>query len=408
MTRIVAALDAGSTKICCFIARIDDDGDIDVLGIGDRASRGIVEGTVTDMRTATAAIAETIQQAERMADEEVREIHVATSGGRPESQRIRFDLPVSGPKITRMDIRRIQHAGWARIRTEGRRLLFAQPLAYSVDDTEGIRNPEGMYGGRLGIDLHAVTAESGPVRNLEACIEEADASVASVLPSPYASGLALVGEEDRELGVTVLDMGGGTTGIGVFTKDGPSFIDVMGKGGSRVTADIAFAFSLGFRQAEELKTREANCLNGSVEGAIPIPFPGDGEAGEELGIDRSYLAQVVTPRIEETFERARARLDETGAAVEAGRRVLLTGGASQLLGIAGPGELLMGRKLRNGRLDTGIRIAEARSGPAYAACAGVLVHAAQDGRILPPDAPVLAGLTDGPLDRIGAWIRRFL
>ena len=403
---IVAALDVGSTKICCFIARVSEEGRYDVIGIGDRESRGIVDGAVVDIHAAGEAIAAAVTQAERMAEVEVQQIHVATSGGRPASQRIRVELPVAGPRIVPADIRGIQNAAYARIDTRDRRLLLVRPLDYAVDGVNGIENPLGMYGGRIRIDLHAITAEAGPIANLEACVKAAHVDVAGILPAPYTAGLAVLGEEDRELGIAVVDMGGGTTGIAVFNNRGVTFVDVLKKGGARLTEDVAIAFTLSFREAEAIKVKEASCLSGSPPLHAPGAagsFPKSGHHGVPL-----YLREVVIPRAEQTFERVRARLEETYACLEAGRRVVLTGGASQLVGAAPLGELMLARQVRTGAVGPHFRIADSRTGPAYAACAGLLVHASAGSAAAALAMPDLAPASTHLLGRFGAWMRQHI
>ncbi len=407
---IVAALDVGSTKICCFIARVPEEGGYDIIGIGDRASRGILEGAVVDIHAAGQAIATVVSQAERMAGVEVQQIYVATSGGRPASQRIRVELPVAGPRIVPADIRGIQNAAYARIDTENRRLLLVRPLDYAVDGVDGIENPLGMYGSRIGIDLHAVTAEAGPIANLEACVKAAHVDVVGILPAPYTAGLAVLGEEDRELGIAVADMGGGTTGIAVFNNRGVTFVDVLKKGGVRLTEDVAYAFSLSFREAEEIKVKEASCLSGSPFETDPLQATGAEESFRKNGQHAvpPYLRQIVTPRTEQTFERVRARLDETYARLEAGRRVVLAGGASQLVGAARLGELILERQVRNGTIGPAFRIADSRTGPAYAACAGLLVHAGAGNAATTLTMPNLTPASTHLFGRLGAWMRQHI
>ena len=407
---IVAALDVGSTKICCFIARVSEEGRYDVIGIGDRASRGILEGAVVDIHAAGQAIAMAVSQAERMAGVEVQQIHVATSGGRPASQRIRIELPVAGPRIVPADIRGIQNAAYARIDSKDRRLLLVRPLDYAVDGVDGIENPLGMYGSRVGIDLHAITAEAGPIANLEACVKAAHVDVAGILPAPYTAGLAVLGEEDRELGIAVADMGGGTTGIAVFNNRGVTFVDVLKKGGARLTEDVAYAFSLSFREAEEIKVKEASCLSGSPFETDSLQGSGAEESFRKNGhhVVPPYLRQIVTPRTEQTFERVRARLDETYARLEAGRRVVLTGGASQLVGASRLGELILERQVRTGTVGAPFRIAESRTGPAYAACAGLLVHAGGGNAVATLTMPNLTPSSTHLFGRFGAWMRQHI
>lgn len=410
---IVAALDVGSTKVCCFIARIPEAGRFDVIGIGDRASRGILDGAVVDIHAAGQVIATAISHAERMAGVEIQQIYVATSGGRPASQRIRLELPVPGPRIGPADIRGIQNAAYARIDTTDRRLLLVRPLDYAVDGVDGIENPLGMYGSRIGIDLHAITAEAGPTANLEACVKAAHVEVAGILPAPYTAGLAVLSEEDRELGIAVADMGGGTTGIAVFNARGVTFVDVLKKGGARLTEDIAYAFSLSFREAEEIKVKEASCLSGSLYEADPLDplqVPNAEESFRKNGSHAvpPYLRQIVTPRTEQTFERVRARLDEAYAPMEAGRRVMLTGGASQLVGAGRLGELILERQVRAGTVGPAFRIADSRAGPAYAACAGLLLHAGAENAATTLSMPNLTSAPTHLFGRFGAWMRQHI
>jgi len=404
---IVAALDVGSTKVCCFIAERRNNGEYRVLGIGDLQSRGILEGAVVDIRSARQAIAMAVSKAEQEARVKVQQIHVATSGGRPASQRVHVELAAAGARIALADIRAAQEAAFARIEISGRRLLLLRPLGYSVDGVGGIDNPLGMYGRRIAIDLHAVTAEPGPLANLHACGRAAHVEVAEILPSTYAAGLALLSEEDRELGIAVVDMGGGTTGIAVFGSRGATFVDVLQKGGVRLTEDIAYAFSLSFREAEAIKVKDASCLSGSPSGVDPLPAPVlDGNFGKESlkPAHPPYLRQIVTPRTEQTFERIRARLDETYAGREAGRRVILTGGASQLVGAARLGEIILGRQVQIGALGPSFHVTDSRAGAAYAGCAGLLVHAASGQAAVSLPASDMA--PSHLLGRLGAWVRQ--
>lgn len=406
----VAALDVGTSKICCFIARLDEDGRPRVIGIGHQVSRGVRGGAIVDMEQAEAAILGAVHAAEEMAGETIHEVVVNLSGGYPASQTVGVEVQIAGHEIGDGDLRRVLEQGGGLDLNGERRLIHSIPIRYSIDGSSGIRDPRGMFGERLGVDMHVVTAQAGAVRNLTSCVARCHLEIGALVVSPYAAGLASLVDDERDLGVTVIDMGGGTTTIGVFFDGNAVFTDIVPVGGAHVTNDIARGLSTPLAHAERLKTLYGNgMLSPSDEREmINVPLVGEEEAVEGNTIPRSMLVGIIQPRLEETFELVRQRLEQSGFDKIAGRRVVLTGGASQLAGLRELAAAVLDKQVRMGRPIRIAGLAEATGGPAFATCSGLLVYAQQAADRLPRSERRHGTQQEEPagfMGRLGHWFR---
>jgi cell division protein FtsA len=248
---VMSVLDVGSTKICCLIAKLtprDDDAvlssrthSVEVLGYGYQRSRGIKSGTVVDMDAAEQAIRLAVDSAERMAGVTVESLVANVSCGRLQSEIFSANVPLTGDAVAESDIQRVLSAGSSHSVTDGRAVTHALPISYSLDGSRGIRDPRGMMGHKLGVDMQVVTAEVPPVRNLELCINRGHLHVETMVATPFASGLSTLVEDETELGVACIDMGGGTTTLSVFVEGHMVHLDAIAVGGHHVTTDIARA-----------------------------------------------------------------------------------------------------------------------------------------------------------------------
>src|SRR5690242_1118124 len=292
---LVAALDVGSTKICCFIARVTEDGRGRVTGIGHHLSRGLRGGSIIDMEAAEAAILTTVHAAEQMAGETIQEVVVNLSGGYPASQTLGIEVAIAGHEIGDGDVRRALDQGGTFESPNERRLIHSIPIGYTIDGSRGIRDPRGMFGERLGVDMHVVTAAAGAVRNLTNCVSRCHLEIKALVVSPYASGLATLVEDEMDLGVTVIDMGAATTSIAVFFDGHVVYTDSIAIGGSHVTNDIARGLSTPLAHAERMKTLYGNCLATPADEReiIQVPQVGEEEAGIANPIPRSILIGIV-------------------------------------------------------------------------------------------------------------------
>jgi cell division protein FtsA len=370
---LITSLDIGTTKICCFIARIEDD-QPRVLGIGHQISRGVRNGQIIDLEAASASVLHAVHAAEEMAGETIEHVVANLSGGFSASRIIRAEIAVTGREIADPDMRRVLEHGYLMREPGDRQVIHSVPVGFSVDDSRGIRDPRGMLGERLGVNMHVVTASAASVRNHTSTVGRSHLEVDALVVSPYASGLACLVEDEIGLGVTVIDMGGGTTTIGVFFDGNLIFADYVPVGGGHVTNDIARGLSTPIAHAERMKTLFGSAISASSDERemIAVPQIGEEEDGNVNHVPRSLLVGIIAPRIEETFELVRNRLEASGFDKVAGRRVVLTGGASQLHGAREFAALILDKQVRIGRPQRVAGLAEATGGPAFATTAGLL------------------------------------
>ncbi len=405
---LVAALDVGTTKVCCLIARTGGDQGPRIVGIGHQVSKGLRNGTIVDLDQAETSIRATVEAAEQMAGENIHEVVVNLSGGKPKSRLVAYEVAIGGHEIGDGDIRRIlDPANLAQEKPEERELLHRIPMGYGVDGNRGIADPRGMYGERLSVNMHVVTALRGPMRNLESVIRRCHLGVEHVVVSPYAAALGVLSEEEKALGVTCIDMGGGSTSVSVFFDGEPVHTDVLPLGGAHVTKDIARGLVTPLNHAERLKTLYGNAMTSANDDRqlIQVPSVGEEETPEAHTVPRSVLIGIVKPRMEEIFELVRDRLREAGFDQVAGRGLVLTGGASQLPGVRELADAILDKQARFGRPLAMDGMAEAAAGPTFAACAGLLQYglghrAEETGAEMPQAAE-----PQGRFGRIGQWLR---
>ncbi|MEN6542276.1 cell division protein FtsA [Parvibaculum sp.] len=410
----IAALDVGSSKISCFIAKIEPGrmanghAPIRVIGIGHQVSRGIRAGALVDMDAAEEAIRVAVDAAERMAGVTIRDVVVGVSGAEPKSQTVGVKAAVPGPEVTDGDLTRLIGYAHTNFQPEGRDVLHALPTNYSIDGARGVRDPRGMFGERLGVDVHMVSALRGPLRNLELCIERCHLSVAGIAVSPYASGLACLVEDEMDLGVAVIDMGGGTTSLSVFFEGAMVYCDSVSIGGNHITNDIARGLSTPLAHAERMKTLYGSALASPSDERemIDVPQVGESDADSANHIPRSMLTGIIQPRLEETFELVRDRLEASGYGRLAGRRVVLTGGASQMNGARELASRMLDKQVRVGQPIRLTGLAEATGGPAFSTCAGLLTYS----QISPLETAGGEGEGEGApgrgsLRKISRWLR---
>lgn len=394
-------LDIGSTKVVCLIARIESDGSPRVLGFGWQRGRGVKGGSITDLEEADRAIRAAVGQAEEMADTRLSGVIANLSCGQPDSRQLNIQWGIGGRAVAEGDLRSILHEGRRRTAEDGRETVHAIPLGFTVDATPGVEDPRSMICETLGARLHMVSAAQASLRNLGACLLRCDLEVEELVSAPFAAGLATLVEDEKQLGATVIDMGGGTTSLAVFSEGHLVHTAQIAVGGGQVTNDIATVLSTPVAHAERIKT-----LHGSVHGGsdddrefLPVPLLGEDEHAIAR-IPRAMVVGIIKPRIEETFELVRERLEAAGLGREGGTRVVLTGGASQLVGVREMAARILDRQVRLGRPLAVRGLAEAASGPAFAGAVGLLLWGAGEGR------PVL-DIAPGPLRSENAF-RRFV
>ncbi len=405
-TGMIGALDIGTTKVCCFIAEHTDDGRLRVTGVGHQACHGLRSGAIIDMETVRTAILAAVHGAEQMAGETIRSVFVNVSGGRPSSNAFAIEVPIAGNEVNQGDVRRVLEQGRQHIGEGDRETLHSIPVGFRIDGNRGIRDPRGMHGERLGVDVHVISAAAGPVRDVATCISACHLDVDAFVVTPYASGLACLVDDETTLGVTVIDMGGGTTSIAVFDDGELLHADSVPIGGQHVTTDIAHGLSTPLADAERIKTVYGGAIAVSADEreVIDVPQIGEDQHTHPTHVPKSLLVGVIQPRVEEILEMVRARLETSGLFSGASRRVVLTGGASQLNGLRELAALILDRQVRIGRPLAFRGLAEATSGPAFSTCAGLLEYAVQKHAGGPSRVSGNFGEPRGLIGRIGQWL----
>lgn len=380
---VLCVLDVGTSKIACIVARLMPAEPSDllrgrthackVLGIGHQRSRGMKAGAVIDMDEAEKAISLAVDAAERMAGVQVESVIVNLSAGRLAASHFGAKVRVGGRAVSQSDVHRVLEAAAARAGQQGRTTLHALPRAFSLDGASNIREPRGMVGHELGATMSVVSCDSAPARNLMLAIERCHLDVEAVVATPYAAGLAALVEDEAEMGVVIVDFGGGTTTMAAFEGARLCHVDAIAVGGGHVTMDIARGLTLRVSDAERLKTYYGSCISSSSDERETIAVTQVGEGEHTSHLPKSHLIRIIKPRVEEILELARDRLAAAGYS-GAGYRFVLTGGASQLTGLPETARRIFGGQVRLGR-PLGIHgLPESAKSPAFAAAIGLLVY----------------------------------
>tara|TARA_Y100000588_G_scaffold342540_1_gene387400 strand:- start:805 stop:2145 length:1341 start_codon:yes stop_codon:yes gene_type:complete len=413
---LIAALDIGSTKTCCFIARLDEPrrdssgsrlSEIRVLGIGHKAAEGVRSGAIVDMEASEVSIRRAVQAAETMAKETIDSVFVNLSGGNPVSQSFAVEVAINGHQIVDADLRTILEQGKSAEIGDGRELIHLLPVDFAIDGHRGIKDPRGMAGQILSAKMHMVTAFSGPIQNSSVVVERCHLNTENYVVSPYASGLACLVEDEMDLGATIIDMGGGTTTIAIFFDGNVVYTDSIPIGGKHVTNDIARGLSTSIMEAERIKTLHGSAILSPIDDRETIEIP---QIGEEVDaqanlIRKSKVIEIIQPRIEELLELVKSSISDSGFEGVAGHRVVLTGGASQLPGIVEMVQQRLRKQVRLGRPIRANGLADGVAGPAFSTCVGLLSYAVKNGLDGAMVRPFDNNEPNGILGRVGSWIK---
>lgn len=377
---LITALDIGSWKISALIAEIGDGGDIQVLGTGQRESKGVRRGYIADMDATEKAIREAMEQAERIAGLSVESVWAGFSAGGLVSNIASVEVELGGHRIEQEDIDELLAAGRNSLDPEGRMILHAQPTLYTLDGLQGVKRPLGLHADKLGVDIHVVCADQSPIRNIDLCVRSAHLGVEAIIASPVATGMAVLSEEERELGVALVEIGGGVTNVSLFAGGMLVGLTSLPFGAADITDDIASAFGARRNQAERLK-----CFYGSATASprdnhdmIEIAPLYSEEEGDSHRITRAQLIAVIRQRLEHLVGEIGGALKELGFTGPVGRQVVLTGGGAELKGMADYVQGVLGRAVRVGRPRGLVGLPDAHSGPGFATLAGLVHYAASN------------------------------
>ena len=402
-SHVVSVLDIGSTKVVCMIGRLTPREEsqvlpgrthnIEIIGIGHQRSRGIKTGAISDLDALESVIRLAVDAAERMAGLTVESLIVNVTAGRLTSDIYTATIDLGGQEVELNDLKKVLSAACQQSLRQDRAVLHSLATGFSLDGERGIRDPLSMYGDVLGVDMHVVTAERTALKNLELSVNRAHLSVEGIVATPYASGLAALVDDEVELGCAAIDMGGGTTTISVFAEGKLVHTDAVGLGGHHVTTDLARGLSTRIEDAERLKVVHASAMPNSSDERELISIPPIGEDERDLPtqVPRALVSRIVSARIEETMELIRDRIQRSGFSPIVGKRVVLTGGASQLTGLAEVARRILARNVRIGRPMGVSGLPTAAKGPAFSTAVGLMIypqvadqetHASQSGLLM--------------------------
>ena len=376
-TRTFTGLDIGTTKISCIIADQSATGELRIIGIGNAPSEGLRRGAVVDLEKTVASIVRAVEEAERMAGVQAKGVHAGIAGDHIRSLNSRGVVAVSRKdnEIAPADVSRVIEAAKAIAIPTDREIIHVIPQEFIVDDQDGIKDPVGMSGVRLEAEVHIITGAVTSARNICRAIQRAGLKVYDLTLEPLASAAAVLDEDEKDLGVVLLDLGGGTTDVAVFHEGAVRHTSIIPFGGANVTSDIAIGLRTPIDKAETIKIQYGSALASMVSGDEVVSVSGVGGRGDKE-ISRHVLASMIEPRMEEIFAIANKEVKKNHFANLLGGGVVLTGGTSLMAGVSELAEQVFEMPVRLG-VPSGLGgLAANVEDPRFATGVGLVLHAA--------------------------------
>ena len=412
--RLVAGLDIGSSKTTAIIGEVVGDlpkhPSLKILGVGQTRTTGMRRGVVADIEETTRSIKKALQDAERMAGVQVQEVYTGIAGEHVAAMTSKGIVAVSGDEINKSDVNRANEVARAQAIPAERELLHAIPQEYTVDKNAGIRDPIGMSGTRLETEMYLVTIGSSPAVNLRKSVERAGYVVRELVLEPLASALAVLTEDEKELGVALVEMGAGTTDLALFQEGKIRHLGTIAFGGNNVTNDIVHGLGVTQADAERLKERYGCAYEPLVRQSDPIQLPSTVAQGDRH-IPRELLSHIIHMRMEEIFDLVQREISTAGYAGKLSAGIVLTGGAAAMQGAAELASDVFGTGVRVGvPLENLTGLSDSVEAPRFATAAGlaqygssrIALGASGSGR----KTKVGSGMA-GAVDRIKYWLQDF-
>lgn len=408
---IIVAIDIGTTKICTLVGREETPGTLRILGVGVEPSQGVRKGVVVDMVAASQAVVRSVEKAERTCGLEIDSALVSLAGSHVSSVNSRGVVGVAGRMIDEGDIARAIDAAKAVNIPHNREIIHIIQRGFSIDGQEGICKPLGMHGYRLEVETHIITASAASVENLRQCVGAAGVDVTQFVLNPLASAEVVLTETEREMGVVICDMGGGTTDMAIYIGGDVWHTNVLAVGGDHITSDIAHGLRLPITQAEEIKIKHGHALRDEVPAGESFSIRPFGEE-EPVEINRQELAQIIEARVEEIFSLVLQEIKRSGYDGLLPAGMVLTGGSSALPGIRALASQTLNLPVRIAMPENLIGMSDKLQSPAYSTSVGLLKWA-----MLMTDIyvqPAHQGIHIGPVtsgiewDSVKNFLRRLL
>ena len=371
---VVVGLDLGTTKVCTIIGELDDEGQVHIIGVGTTPSTGLKKGSVVNIEQTINSIKKSVHDAERMAGVEVGSVFAGVAGGHIKGLNSRGVIAVSrrDKEITEEDRERVIEAAQAIAIPMDREIIHVIPQEYIVDDQDGIKNPVGMSGVRLEAEVHVVTGAVTSVQNIVRSVERAGIQVNDIVLQPLASAEAILSPDEKELGVVLIDIGGGTTDIAVFINGSLWHTGIITLGGALVTSDVAVGLRTPNTEAESIKVQFGSAYTAMVKEEEEITVPGVGGRPDRR-MPRRVLSEIIEARMEEIFELVAAELKKHGFEDRVPAGAVITGGSALMEGTAELAEKILQLPVRIGSPKRVGGLTDVVSNPMYSTAVGLVL-----------------------------------
>jgi len=370
MDEIVVGIDVGTTKVCTLVGRLEEEA-IRILGVGIEPSDGVKKGVIVDLAAASQAITRSVEKAERTSGVEINAALVSLAGGHVSSINGRGAIGISGGVIEEYDVERALEQAQAVAIPHNREVIHIIQRGFSVDGQDGIQAPVGMHGYRLEVETHIITAAAATVENLRQCVGAAGVDVLQFVLNPLASGDVVLTDTERQMGVAVCDIGGGTTDLALYVDGSVWHTMVLAVGGNHITADIAHGLRLPLTQAEEVKLKYGHAVKAEIGNEDTFRIKPFGEE-HEAEISRQELAHIIEARVEEIFMLVMQEIKRSGYDGLLPAGMVLTGGTSALPGIRKLAGSVLGMPVRTAKPENLVGLTDALDSPAYSTSVGLL------------------------------------
>ncbi len=373
---LIVGLDIGTTKICAVVGEVTGD-NINIIGIGTHPSIGLRKGVVVNIEATVESIKKAVEEAELMAGCEISSVYAGIAGGHITGFNSHGIIAVKGTEITQGDVDRVIDAARAVAIPMDREVIHVLPQEFIVDEEPGIQNPIGMTGVRLETKIHIVTGAVASAHNIVKCTNRAGLDVCDIVLESLASGESVLTREEKDLGVALLDLGGGTTDLAVFSKNNIRHTFVLALGGNNLTNDISIGLRAPAAEAEKIKKKYGTCLSSQISADETIEVPGMG-GRKPRKLPRQILGEILEPRMEEMFTLIKRELYRAGMENMVNSGVVVTGGTALLDGVTEIAESVLNLPARLGRPQGIGGLVDVVNNPMYATAVGLVIFGAKN------------------------------
>ena len=400
---LIVGLDIGTSKIVALVAEVPPEGGINILGMGSAPSRGLKKGVVVNIEATVSAIQRALEDAELMADCKITQVYTGIAGSHIRSLNSHGMVPIRDREVSQVDVDRVIETARAVNISTDQQILHVLPQEYVIDGQEGVREPLGMSGVRMEVKVHIVTGAVSAAQNIVKCVRRCGLEVRDLVLQPLASSYAVLNDDEKDLGVCLVDIGGGTTDIAVFTRGAIQHTAVIPIAGDQITNDIAQTLRTPTREAEDLKIQQGIALRQLADAREMVEVPGIGERGPRM-LSKQLLSEVIEPRVEELYSLVQAELRRSGFEEQISSGIVLTGGSSQMKGMVELAEEVFHVPVRLGVPEYVGGLSERVRNPRYATSVGLLLAGLEKHEI-DQVAKIQGASFKQVLERMRAWFQ---